>query len=91
MLFNVSVGCKAYIVGDMKTLAPQEYFQYVSLAKLFVELSRLHEFKPHIRKSVSVTKNMTLAGEDIEYSQSSVITSQHTPMFDLRQEGRYFK
>lgn len=37
--------------------------------------------------SVSVSKNMTLAGEDIEYSQSSVVTSQHTVMFDLRKDS----
>jgi hypothetical protein len=34
--------------------------------------------------SVSVTKNMTLPGEDIECSQSSVATFQHTVRFDLR-------
>jgi len=40
--------------------------------------------------SVSVTRNMTLAGEDIECSQSSVVTSQHNVMFDLRKDNESF-
>ena len=40
--------------------------------------------------SVSVTRNMTLAGEDIECSQSSVVTSQHTVMFDLKKYNESF-
>jgi hypothetical protein len=40
--------------------------------------------------SVSVTRNITLAGEDIECSQSSVVTSQHTVMFDLRKDNESF-
>ena len=55
--FNAFVGCPAYIVGDMKTMAPKEYFQDVSLAKFFVVLGRLHDFKPHIRKSALAAIN----------------------------------
>ena len=55
--YSTYVGCPAYIVGDMKTMAPKDYFQDVSLAEFFVVFGRLHDFKPHIRKSALAAIN----------------------------------
>lgn len=56
--FSVFLGCQPYIIGDMTTLAPKEYFYDVSLAKFFLDLGRIHEFKPHIKKSALAAINV---------------------------------
>jgi hypothetical protein len=55
-----------YLIGDMKTMIPKNHFNDQTLACFFYELERLHEYKPHIKKSCLAAINFGLQIHQLE-------------------------
>jgi hypothetical protein len=58
--FALFVKANEHFIGDMKTMIPKNHFNDQTLACFFYELGRLHEYKPHIKKSCLAAINFGL-------------------------------